>query len=57
MLAICFALVIIDVFAQDLRTFLIKTKKGKSYLAESGKHNYLRDSGKIKESVSDYEVG
>ena len=57
MLAICFAIVIIDVFAQDHGTILIKTKEGKSYLAESGKHNYLGDSGNIKETGSDYARG
>ena len=48
MWAICVALFIIDVLApdHDHGTFLIKTKEGKTYLAESGKNNYLRDSVK-----------
>ena len=47
MWTICVALFIIDVLAPDHGgTFLIKTKEGKTYLAESGKHNYFGDSVK-----------
>ena len=55
MRAICFALVIINVLAHDhhgsKKSFIIKTKKGNGYLAESGKQKQGVVFG------SDYAVG
>ena len=55
---LCFALVIVDVLAHDHDAFIIKTKKGKSYLVESRNPSYLGDSGKQKaENGNDYALG
>lgn len=56
MRAICFALIFISVLAHDhdsKKRFLIKTKKGKIYLVEKGKHSHNHEA----DSGSDYEMG
>ena len=61
MRAICFALVIINVLAHDhagKKGFVIKTKKGKSYLADKGEHKHIHPSnGESGQSDSDYALG
>ena len=59
MRAILVAVFIVHVFVHDhahKKGFVIKTKKGKSYLAESA-HSHGNQKGKEKDSAFDYAVG